>query len=78
MKSFEKFKKNYGLVKSNDELTNRIQDQILKHIEGFIIGPLVVKLAMNGMFHKYFMETSFKPEEFHKNPENFQKSTLQL
>lgn len=70
---FEKFKKNYGLVKSNDELTNRIQDQILKHIEGFIIGPLVVKLAMNGMFHKYFMETSFKPEEFHKNPENFQK-----
>jgi SAM-dependent methyltransferase len=28
---------------------------------------------MNGMFHKYFMELSFRPEEFHKSPELFIK-----
>src|SRR5690606_27893340 len=26
-----------------------------------------------GMFHKYFMETSFRPEEFHKQPECFKR-----
>ncbi|MEN2412252.1 class I SAM-dependent methyltransferase [Flavobacterium mesophilum] len=70
---FEKYKKNYGLESSNNPLTNDIQNQILKHIEGYLIGPTIVRLAMKGMFHKYFMETSFKPEEFHKSPENFKK-----
>jgi SAM-dependent methyltransferase len=70
---FEKYKKNYGIEYSEDNLTNSIQQQILKHIEGYLIGPTIVRLAMNGMFHKYFMETSFRPEEFHKSPENFKK-----
>lgn len=70
---FEKYKNKYGLKPSTDTLTNSVQDQILKHIEGHLIGPTIVRLAMNGMFHKYFMETSFKPEEFHKSPENFKK-----
>lgn len=70
---FEKYKKNYGIEFSEDSLTNSIQNQILKHIEGYLIGPTIVRLAMNGMFHKYFMETSFRPEEFHKSPENFKK-----
>src|SRR5690606_29575624 len=70
---FEKYKKNYDIIFSEDELTRTIQNQILKHIEGYLIGPTIVRLAMNGMFHKYFMETSFKPEEFHKSPENFKK-----
>ncbi|RUT72489.1 class I SAM-dependent methyltransferase [Flavobacterium cupreum] len=70
---FEKYKKNYGIEFSGDALTNSIQKQILKHIEGYLIGPTIVRLAKNGMFHKYFMETSFKPEEFHKSPENFKK-----
>ncbi|MDQ6469872.1 class I SAM-dependent methyltransferase [Flavobacterium sp. LHD-80] len=70
---FEKYKKNYDILPSNDPLTNSIQEQILKHIEGYLIGPTIVRLAMKGMFHKYFMETSFKPEEFHKSPENFKK-----
>ncbi|QSB29140.1 class I SAM-dependent methyltransferase [Flavobacterium sp. CLA17] len=70
---FEKYKKKYGIAPSVDPLTNTIQEQILKHIEGYLIGPTIVRLAMNGMFHKYFMETSFKPEEFHKSPENFKK-----
>ncbi|KAF2506950.1 class I SAM-dependent methyltransferase [Flavobacterium zhairuonense] len=70
---FEKYKKNYGLESSDNLLTNEIQNQILKHIEGYLIGPTIVRLAMKGMFHKYFMETWFKPEEFHKSPENFKK-----
>ncbi|MBB4802597.1 hypothetical protein HNP37_002672 [Flavobacterium nitrogenifigens] len=70
---FEKYKKGYGITLSDDSLTNNIQNQILKHIEGYLIGPTIVRLAMNGMFHKYFMETSFRPEEFHKSPENFKK-----
>ncbi|MBE8724318.1 class I SAM-dependent methyltransferase [Flavobacterium hungaricum] len=70
---FEKYKNKYGIEPSEDPLTNSIQDHILKHIEGYLIGPTIVRLAMNGMFHKYFMETSFRPEEFHKSPENFKK-----
>jgi hypothetical protein len=68
---FEKYKDNYGISFSEDSLTNTIQHQILKHIEGFLVGPTVVRLGMSGMFHKYFMEISFRPEEFHKSPENF-------
>ena len=70
---FEKYKQKYGIKDTDDLLTNSIQEQILKHIEGYLIGPTIVRLAMNGMFHKYFMETSFRPEEFHKSPENFKK-----
>jgi SAM-dependent methyltransferase len=68
---FEKYKDNYGILFSADSLTNAIQHQILKHIEGFLVGPTMVRLGMSGMFHKYFMEISFRPEEFHKSPENF-------
>jgi len=70
---FEKYKKRYGIEPSDDPLKNSIQEQILKHIEGYLFCPTIVRLAMNGMFHKYFMETSFRPEEFHKSPENFKK-----
>lgn len=70
---FEKFKLNYGIEFSDDAVTNALQKQILKHIEGYLIGPTIVRLAMNGMFHKYFMETSFRPEEFHKSPDKFKK-----
>ena len=70
---FEKYKNNYGIVLSDDPLINTIQNQILKHIEGAIVGPTVVSLGMSGMFHKYFMEISFRPEEFHKSPDNFKK-----
>ena len=70
---FEKYKSNYGITISNDPLVSTIQSQILKHIEGYLVGPTVVRLAMNGMFHKYFMEISFRPEEFHKSPELFEK-----
>ncbi|UFH35533.1 class I SAM-dependent methyltransferase [Flavobacterium acetivorans] len=70
---FEKYKKNYGIVFSEDPLVNEIQHQVLKHIEGSLVGPTLVRLGMSGMFHKYFMEISFRPEEFHKSPDNFKK-----
>ena len=70
---FEKYKLNYGIVFSDDAITNQIQHQILQHIEGYLVGPTLVRLGMNGMFHKYFMEVSFRPEEFHKSPELFAK-----
>jgi SAM-dependent methyltransferase len=68
---FDLYKNNYGISSFIDSLTNEIQHQILMHIEGCLVGPILVRLGMSGMFHKYFMEISFRPEEFHKSPENF-------
>jgi SAM-dependent methyltransferase len=48
-----------------------IQYQVQKHVEGALVGPIIVKLGMSGMFHKYFMEASFSADEFHKNPTCF-------
>ncbi|AWM15222.1 polyketide synthase [Flavobacterium sediminis] len=48
-----------------------VQKQIVKHLEGYLVAPIAVSLGMTGMFHKYFMETSFSAEEFHKEPEAF-------
>jgi len=70
---FEKYKNNYNIVFSKNDLEKTIQEQILKHIEGYTVAPTIVQLGMSGMFHKYFMETSFRPEEFHKKPEYFKK-----
>lgn len=68
---FHKFENNYGLEFSNDEKTLLIQKQIMKHLEGIITAPSIVALGMNGMFHKYFMEASFSPDEFHKDGNSF-------
>jgi hypothetical protein len=70
---FQKFKTNFGIQLSDDENTRAIQEQVLHHIEGNLVGPTIVMLGMTGMFHKYFMETSFRPEEFHKKPECFKE-----
>lgn len=72
-KLYAKYKSNYGILFSNDNNIKAIQEQVLSHIEGVLVGPTVVMLGMTGMFHKYFMETSFRPEEFHKNPECFKE-----
>lgn len=47
--------------------------QMMKHTEGYLMAPMIVQLGMSGMFHKYFMESSFSAEEFHKHPEVFKK-----
>ena len=65
---FNKLENNYDI---NDP--NTIEQQILTHIEGLIIAPIIVLFGMNGMFHKYFMEASFSAEEYHKDPESFKK-----
>ncbi|HMB99728.1 MAG TPA: class I SAM-dependent methyltransferase [Flavobacteriaceae bacterium] len=67
---FKKYEDSYGL---KDIQINSIEYQILKHIEGVIIAPIIVLLGLNGLFHKYFMEASFRAEEYHKNPESFKK-----
>lgn len=72
-KIFANYKENYGITFSEDESVNSIQHQILTHIEGIILGPTIVHLGMSGMFHKYFMEASFKPEEFHHDAESFRR-----
>ena len=68
---FERFKSHYDITLSEDERTRTVQQQVLKHIEGILIGPTIVALGMSGMFHKYFMEASFKPEEFHSDKDSF-------
>ncbi|WP_407403703.1 class I SAM-dependent methyltransferase [Chryseobacterium sp.] len=68
----ESSKNKFNLEPASNEEEKAIQTQILTHIEGCIVGPIVVYLGMNGMFHKYFMETSFQAAEFHKNAENFE------
>ncbi|MCF6128901.1 class I SAM-dependent methyltransferase [Flavobacterium sp. AS60] len=70
---FSKYKSNFGIQFSDDDKIKAIQEQVLYHIEGVLVGPTIVMLGMTGMFHKYFMETSFRPEEFHKNPECFKE-----
>jgi len=47
--------------------------QMMKHTEGYLMAPMIVKLGMTGMFHKYFMESSFRADEFHTQPEVFTK-----
>lgn len=72
-KIFQNYQSNYSLELSADEATRALQNQVLKHIEGVLIAPTVVALGMNGMFHKYFMEASFRADEFHTDPESFKK-----
>jgi len=69
----DKYKNNYGFSKPKNELEESLQQQILKHLEGIVLGPTLVNLSMNGMFHKYFMQASFKSEEFHEDPKNFER-----
>ncbi|HEY9731988.1 MAG TPA: hypothetical protein V6C89_08750 [Drouetiella sp.] len=70
---FKKYRDNFGIEISGDAEIKAIQSQILTHIEGIAIGPTIVSLGMGGMFHKYFMEASFKAEEFHEDAESFEK-----
>lgn len=68
----KKFINGYFLLSGKKE-ESQIQEQILKHIEGVLAGPSTVQLGMGGMFHKYFMEMSFSPSEYHQDPESFEQ-----
>ncbi|GAA3604043.1 class I SAM-dependent methyltransferase [Flavivirga amylovorans] len=69
-KVFTKYEQNFGLLEIKH---GTIEYQILKHIEGVIAAPIIVLLGLNGFFHKYFMEASFRAQEYHKDPESFKK-----
>lgn len=69
----KKFTENYHIHFEEAEHLRAIQEQMLTHIEGYLVGPIVVNLGMTGMFHKYFMESSFRADEFHKHPDAFTK-----
>ena len=69
--TYNRYKSNYNISLSENWRKRRVQEQILTHIEGVILGPTIVQLGITGMFHKYFMETRFKAEEFHENHEAF-------
>jgi hypothetical protein len=68
---YKKYKINYGIEFSKNKFQRNIEEQILTHIEGIIVGPTIVHLGITGMFHKYFMEARFRAEEFHKNHREF-------
>jgi SAM-dependent methyltransferase len=68
---FQSYLQRFGLPQANTEQTTTLQHQILTHIEGILIGPTIVRLAMGGMFHKYFMQASFRAEEYHEDAESF-------
>ena len=72
-KLFKKYENKTQSGYATDESTREIEQQIWKHIEGYIVGPTAVALGMGGMFHKYFMEALFKPEEFHQDAESFDR-----
>jgi len=68
-----KYINNEYVSSSEDPIEKSIQQQILKHIEGVLVGPITVLLGMDGMFHQYFMEASFSPDEFHEDPMSFSR-----
>lgn len=68
---FKNYKNRFDFPTPENPIEKEVQDQMLLHIEGCIVAPTLVRLGMNGMFHKYFMETRFKPEEFHQYPDHF-------
>jgi SAM-dependent methyltransferase len=68
---YRSFRRRHGVETPNDGEARRVLEQIFMHIEGALFGPTIVRLGMSGMFHKYFMEASFRPEEFHQDADSF-------
>ena len=73
VKLFDKYKTYLMTAEDEEFLEKPLHYQITKHIEGVLVGPIIVRMGMSGLFHKYFMEASFNPDEFHKNPQAFEK-----
>ena len=69
---FDKYRVEFDLPKSNVTVEKEVREQFLMHIEGALAAPLIVMLGMGGMFHKYFMEASFRSDEYHREGEDFE------
>jgi SAM-dependent methyltransferase len=65
------YQRDFANIDELTGLTKAIHQQIKTHIEGIMLGPTAVILGMNNMFHKYFMQTKFRAEEFHSDPDHF-------
>jgi hypothetical protein len=66
---FENIKKKKYEVDSPMPIRAEIQDQVLTHIEGALVGPTLVRLGMNGcsinILWRYFAPKNFiSPENF--------------
>lgn len=72
-KIFNRYKNGEYDTVSKNTTEQEIERQIKAHIEGGLLGPIIVFLGMDGMFHKYFMEASFSADEFHEDPISFSK-----
>lgn len=68
---FKKYKSEFGLPVPGSDREKEIRSQVLAQLEGVIAGPLIVKLGMGELFHKYFMEASFRADEYHEDAERF-------
>ncbi len=66
---FFHYDQRFGMPEAADDATRSVQQQVLKHIEGVIVGPLVVGLGMNGLFNEYFSIAPFEVEEFTQHHE---------
>jgi len=70
-KLYQNYKNNFGEEISTHDTSDDVLEQVLRHVEGIIVGPSVVALGMSGMFHQYFMKSSFHPSEFHSEGKMF-------
>ena len=61
---FHNYQNRFGMPDVSDPEEEAVQYQIYKHIQGMIIGPLIVALGINGMFNEYFSIAPFEVEEF--------------
>ncbi|MFK7846532.1 MAG: class I SAM-dependent methyltransferase [Rhodothermales bacterium] len=61
---FENYARRFGMPEAESDEEQEVQNQLLKHIEGLIVGPLTVGLGMNGLFNEYFSIAPFEVEEF--------------
>jgi hypothetical protein len=73
LKVFQSYLQVFSLPSPTNDVEKALRHQILTHTEGLLIGPTIVHLAMGGMFHKYFMQASFRAEEYHEDAESFGK-----
>lgn len=61
---FRNYERRFDMPEPADDREREAQEQVLKHIEGLMVGPLIVGLGMNGLFNEYFSIAPFEVEEF--------------
>jgi len=57
---FDRFAAGWDHCRATDALTRSLHDQILTHIEGNLVGPLLVKLGMDGVLDRDWAERGLR------------------